>query len=290
MRELLLLAERQYGVFTHAQALACGLSDRQVERRVTSGSFGRVYAGVYRIPGSYRSARRRAMALVLWCGDEALLSHHSAASLLRIPASDDVWHISADRRVQRSLPDLRLHRPTNLIQRDRTQVDGLPCTSGTRTIIDLATVLDHEEFEHAFDTARRYGLTTIGALERRAAELARVPKGVQHVLRVASTRPTESRLEAKAARLLREHGLFPPTTQFRVGCYRIDFAWPDLALALEPDGFEWHGSRLAWKRDRRRIAYLEDAGWRLVHWTWEDVTARPGQAIARLRRALCCLP
>jgi very-short-patch-repair endonuclease len=284
MKELLLLAERQYGVFTRPQALACGLTDRQVERRVTSGSFERIYAGVYRVPGSYRSARQRAMALVLWCGDDAVLSHISAASLLRIPVPNhDLFHVSASRRVQRSSTELVVHRVARV---DRIQVDGLPCTSGTRTIIDLAAMLNDEQLEHAFDTARRFGLTTRTALEQRASELTRTPKGVQHLLRVARARPTESRLEIKAAHLLRKNGLTPPATQFPVDCYRIDFAWPELPVGLEPEGFEWHGNRLAWKRDRRRIAYLEHAGWRLVHWTWEDVTARPGQAIARLQRAL----
>jgi very-short-patch-repair endonuclease len=222
--------------------------------------------------------------MVLWCGEDAVLSHSSAASLLRIRAPNhDRFHVSVPRRVQRSSSELVVHRVERI---DRIQVDGLPCTSGTRTIIDLATVLDEEPLEHAFDTARRYGLTTVGALERRASGFTRIPKSVQHLLRVASENPTESVLEVKAARLLRSHGLFPPTTQFSVGCYRIDFAWPDLPVGLEPDGFESHGNRLAWKRDRRRIAYLEDAGWRLVHWTWEDVTVRPEQAIARLRRAL----
>jgi very-short-patch-repair endonuclease len=146
-------------------------------------------------------------------------------------------------------------------------------------------MLDEEALEHAFDAAR-YGLTTVNSLERRATDLPRISKGVQHLLRVATARPTESRLEVKAARLLRKHGLVPPASQFPVGCYRIDFAWPDLPVGLEPDGFDSHGDRLAWKRDRRRTAYLEDAGWRLVHWTWEDVTMRPEHAIARLRRAL----
>jgi very-short-patch-repair endonuclease len=147
-------------------------------------------------------------------------------------------------------------------------------------------VLDDEQLEHAFDVARRLGLTTRTGLERRIAEMSRIPKSLRELLRVASARPSESRLEVRAARLLRRHGLFPPATQFAVGRYRIDFAWPERPIGLECEGFEWHGNRLAWKRDRRRVADLEHAGWHLVHWTWEDVTNRPEQAIARLRRAL----
>jgi very-short-patch-repair endonuclease len=54
----------------------------------------------------------------------------------------------------------------------------------------------------------------------------------------------------------------------------------------ECDGFEWHGDRLRWKRDRRRIAAIEAAGWRVVHVTWEDVTRYPVETLDRLALAL----
>jgi very-short-patch-repair endonuclease len=287
MKGLLAMAERQYGVFTRAQAVEAGLSQRQIDHRLSTGLFEKMHPGVYRVSGSYRSARQRASAMCLWCGSDALLSFVTAASVLKLPSlPSERFYISAPQRILRTSCDLVLHRPTNLIARDRIQVDGLPCTSGTRTIIDLASMLDDEALEHAFDTARRFGLTTRPALERRVADFPRIPKGVQHILTVASARPTESVLEVKAVRLLRQHNLFPPATQFPVGDYRIDFAWPDLPVGLEPEGFDAHGTRLAWKHDRRRVAILEAAGWRLVQWTWDDVTRHPEEAIARLRSAL----
>ena len=67
--------------------------------------------------------------------------------------------------------------------------------------------------------------------------------------------------------------LFPGVYRpWRVGC--------------ECDGFESHGNRLAWKRDRRRLAWLEAAGWRIVAVTWDDVTLRPAETIDRLVLAL----
>ena len=49
---------------------------------------------------------------------------------------------------------------------------------------------------------------------------------------------------------------------------------------------EHHGRRLVWKRDRRRIATLEAAGWRIVHVTWDDVTRHPQQTVERVRMAV----
>ena len=90
----------------------------------------------------------------------------------------------------------------------------------------------------------------------------------------------------KTARLLRAHGLRAPRTNSRSGDYRLDYAWPLLLLAVECDGFEHHGQRLLWKRDRRRIAELEAMGWRLIHVTWDDVTNHPDETVARIRSAV----
>jgi very-short-patch-repair endonuclease len=68
--------------------------------------------------------------------------------------------------------------------------------------------------------------------------------------------------------------------------FRLDFVWLAILLGIECDGFDWHGNRLAWKRDRRRIARLEDLGWWLLHVTWDDVTQRPDETISRIRQAI----
>jgi very-short-patch-repair endonuclease len=90
----------------------------------------------------------------------------------------------------------------------------------------------------------------------------------------------------KLARLLRNSALPKPERQYPVGRYRLDFAWPSRRIGCECDGFEHHGSRLAWKRDRRRLAVIEAADWRIVHVTWADVTREPDQTLDRLSLAL----
>jgi len=99
-------------------------------------------------------------------------------------------------------------------------------------------------------------------------------------------RALESRLEVKLARLLRKSAQPAPERQFPVGRYRLDFAWPSRRIGCECDGFEHHGTRLAWKRDRRRLAAIEAANWRIVHVTWADVTREPEQTLDRLALAL----
>ena len=96
----------------------------------------------------------------------------------------------------------------------------------------------------------------------------------------------DSRLEVKLARLLRTSSIRVPERQYPVGRFRLDFAWPSKRIGCECDGFDHHGSRLAWKRDRNRLAAIEAAGWRIVHVTWTDVTREPEQTLDRLALAL----
>jgi len=131
-----------------------------------------------------------------------------------------------------------------------------------------------------------------GVFARHADELCgRGRPGSAHVRRLVAaqdprSRAMESRLEVRLARLLRKSSLPAPERQYRVGRFRLDFAWPSLRVACECDGFEHHGARLAWRRDRRRLAAIEGAGWRILHVTWADVTHEPGLTLDRLTLAL----
>ena len=92
-------------------------------------------------------------------------------------------------------------------------------------------------------------------------------------------------------RLVRRSSLPEPVRQFRVDVtrsrwYRIDFAWPELLVAVEAEGFEWHGSRAQWKADRLRVAALERLGWRVLIVTWDDVTRRRAETLDRIAMAL----
>jgi very-short-patch-repair endonuclease len=43
-----------------------------------------------------------------------------------------------------------------------------------------------------------------------------------------------------------------PVTQYRVAGYPADFAWPAQRLIVEVDGYQFHGHRAAFERDRKR--------------------------------------
>jgi very-short-patch-repair endonuclease len=80
-----------------------------------------------------------------------------------------------------------------------------------------------------------------------------------------------------------------PVAQYRVlvnGRFlaRVDFAWPELKVAVEYDGL-WHAEPGQFARDRRRLNLLREAGWRVVFVTAADMY-QPAQLLARIATAL----
>ena len=174
-------------------------------------------------------------------------------------------------------------------------VDGIACTDAAGTLLDLARDLGSDELEDAFERARRLGLVSPASLaDRFELRGGRGRKGALKIREVlAHTRPgvLDSKLEGKAWRMIRSSQLAEPVRQHRVDLpfrrsYRIDFAWPDLGVAVEAEGFEWHGNRAQWKADRLRVAALERLGWRVLIVTWDDVTMRPEETLDRIALAL----
>jgi very-short-patch-repair endonuclease len=59
----------------------------------------------------------------------------------------------------------------------------------------------------------------------------------------------------------------------------VDFLWPDHALVVETDGWQTHGTRAAFERDRSRDQRLMLAGYRVVRFTWRQVFDRPAEVV-----------
>jgi len=70
-----------------------------------------------------------------------------------------------------NVPGVRSHRAPALHPDDLTVVDGLPVTSISRTLVDLAEILPHDELREVFAEASARGLLDMDAVE---ASYARV--------------------------------------------------------------------------------------------------------------------
>jgi hypothetical protein len=226
------------------------------------------------------------MAAVLACGDDAVLSHRSAASLLNLlPIGSG--RIDVTVTVRRRRPSIAVHETGTLEKADITVCSRIPCTSLARTLIDLAGVVTprmlHRALEQAlvlriFDRAplddalaRSNGRRGIGTLRGLLADLADEPPFVR------------SELERRFIELVRQAGLPPPVVNGFIAGYEVDFHWPAQRLVVETDGRYTHARALAFERDRRRDLDLELAGWHVIRITWRQVTEEPQRVIEILR-------
>jgi len=68
--------------------------------------------------------------------------------------------------------------------------------------------------------------------------------------------------------------------------YEADFLWREQALIAEVDGRDVHTARAAFEHDRLRDQRLMLAGYRVVRFTWRQVTEDPVSTLATLRGLL----
>lgn len=300
-------AEVHDGLLTLERMRSLGLNDRQIDGARADGLIVWVAPEVYRVRGVPQTERMAVAAAVLSTKGDA--SHGAAASLLRMEARSPVVLIDVRveavarqprlerveiETVRRSFHPVSVHRFTDHAEPVMT-VDGIRCTDAARTLIDLAGRLSVDQLDDAYERARRLELVSPESLARRFEVLGgRGRKGsakIRQVLAGTQAGVLDSKLEARVGRMMRRARLDVSVRQFRINLprgkwYRVDFARPDLLLAIEAEGFEWHGSRAQWKADRLRVAALERLGWRIVIVTWDDVTKRRAETVDRIAMAL----
>jgi very-short-patch-repair endonuclease len=107
--------------------------------------------------------------------------------------------------------------------------------------------------------------------------------------------PHPSVLESRMARLLRRHRIPEPRAELWWGPdrnYRLDFAFPEVRLVIEVDGYAGHFAPEKQRYDRRRDQRLRRAGWTVLRYDWWEVTcdaARVAEEIAGIYRHLAAV-
>jgi very-short-patch-repair endonuclease/predicted transcriptional regulator of viral defense system len=289
------LAERQHGVIATAQLYSLGLSQTQVATRARNGWLHRLHRGVYAVGHRRVSRHGLWMAAVLACGEGAVLSHGAAGELWKLSQSTEGATNGLDVTIpsQRGVlvrPGLVVHRVPSLRLEETTRHEGVPVTTPARTLLDLALELPRRELERAIDEAERLRLCRQADLEAIIeAHFGRAGAGaLRRVLEThrIGTTLTRSELEERFLALCRRHRLPGPGVNVPLLDYVVDFLWPEARLIVEVDGRATHGTRRAFQADRDRDSRLAVAGYRVLRFTWWDVTRRPAVVADRVRRLL----
>jgi hypothetical protein len=292
------LAVRQGGVVSAAQLKDCGLSGSGIAYRVSTHRLFAVRRGVYALAPIVDAQGRRWAAILAVDPARAVLSHWSAAELHGFSATPrGGFDVTLPGTGGRRVCGLRMHRARSLRDDDVVVVQGLPVTSPSRTILDLAARADDATVRRLIREAEFVGCLKTGALMS-AVRGRGGHAGVARVRRVdPATREADlaqTPLEDDLAALLARLPLPPPVAQYPVTTsfgerYRVDFAWPQWRLAVEADGRSAHARSSAWESDRARDADLSADGWLTMRFTRLQVlgeSSRVGDRVIRtaLRR------
>jgi very-short-patch-repair endonuclease len=65
-----------------------------------------------------------------------------------------------------------------------------------------------------------------------------------------------------------------------------DFCWPSRRLVVEAGSYAWHRSPRALNTDRQRDVALTLAGWRILRFTYAQITRRPDYVVQAILAAL----
>jgi very-short-patch-repair endonuclease len=271
-------------MFTTADAVSRGLSEDTLRWGEHVGKWRRIERGVYGEGPDDPTPVDRAVATVI--AARGVASWHLAGVLygldsvrlrtpyLTVPPGGDGHRAGARRRI---------------LAADRiTLVEGIRCTDGLQTMLDLSAVLDDLVWEQVLESALRKRLVHV-------ADLSPPPSGVRGVARIRrvlarrppGAPPTESLLETLMVQLARRiPGLPPPVRQHKVfdryGRFvaRVDLAWPELGLFIELDG-QRHKDQPVYDASRE-TAVVATTGWLCGRFTWTEVAGFPNSTVRRL--------
>jgi very-short-patch-repair endonuclease len=291
-REAWELAGSQHGIVARRQLLELGFNRREIEHRVGRGRLHLVMRGVYAVGWPRLTRERRWMAAVLACGAGTMLSHRSAAALWGIGKElRGRIDVSVRRRCELRRPGLRVLSRTTLAAADIMEYDGIPVTSPTRTLVDLATELSPLGIERAVNEADKRDLVDPETLRLRLGDYEGEP-GVpllRKLLDKRTFRLFDSDLEILFRPIAVEAGLPFPLSKQKVNGWEVDFYWPELGLVVETDGLRYHRTASSQTRDIRRDRAHALAGMTALRFAHYEVKHEPARVRAELSRAAAML-
>ena len=274
------LAEAQHGVVSRAQLLELGCPATLVDNWTRSRKLVAAAPRVWRLPGAPITWHQLVQTGLLGLGHEACVSHAAAAQLHgfdRTPPDRLEFTVPRHARTMQ-LPHGVVHSTRVLPRIDICRIEGLRTTTATRTVIDLARArVPRVRLEAAIDSAIRSGASAPLVLSKRLARLRGPGRwGCRLLDELLLDSGGETLLERRFLGLLREVRLPRPRVQipFRDGARtvaRVDFLYDDLFIIVEVSGGRGHSTAADRAKDAQRRNELQDIGFRVYEFTWEDV-------------------
>jgi very-short-patch-repair endonuclease len=222
---------------------------------------------------------------------DGVVSHLSALALwdLRAQTSGPV-HVTVRHGRTVAREGIRRHVSRQFELADLAVVEGIPCTSWARTLVDVAAGLQRNQLRGLVERAQRLRIFDARALNDTLERAAR-KRGTGKLRRLLAELndeppPTRSEFERRFLDLVRSASLPSPITNGLVHGHEVDFHWPEAKLIVETDGRETHATAIAFERDRGRDLDLKLAGWEVIRITWRQLRDEPERIAVLLRAKL----
>ncbi|MDR3359125.1 MAG: endonuclease domain-containing protein [Bifidobacteriaceae bacterium] len=280
----------QAGVFTRAQALACGLDPKTAARQIQRGAWVAVAGRGFVLRGHPIGPEQAAWAAVLsvpravvW-GPTALKLRLPTAPLPRLGVAT----------VARAGSQLRqshvLVKRTTLPESDWSEHLGLPTQKTGAALVDSLAWIEAK----AADSLFAWAVSRDAISSQAFAELAAQRTGRRNCRRLDAYSKMLARGAGSAAELLfhtimEQAGVtgWRANAQIRLpngALTRADVLIDETWTVAEIDGWLWHSSKEAFQSDRAKQNALTAAGYRILRFTWEDLTLRPDHCVDQMRR------
>lgn len=279
-------------MITARQLATCGLNSQAITVRVRRGQLHRRHRGVYAVGTGVLTMRGEMTAAVLACGDDATLSHRSAAAWWAMLRWDDrPVEVIVRRGAGRELDGIRPRWSRSLDERDVWRRDHVRVTSPARTALDLAAGMTPKALRRMVRQAlaeRRVTIRQLNDVLRRAPRHPGTP--AMRAVVADGHVPTRSDLEDLALDLLDSAAIERPDVNPRLLLdgrdIRPDLLFREQRLAIELDSRRWHHDPLTQQDDADKQAILEAHGYRVLRISWWQIVDHPEQTLRRIRTAL----
>jgi very-short-patch-repair endonuclease len=160
--------------------------------------------------------------------------------------------------LQRRIPGLQMTTCATLLGRDIRIRDGVRITSPARTLLDLAPYINERTLHRFHNELRMRRLISNTQLLDVAGRNPRHP-GARRLRELAGASRGEAKrspLEVDWPHFAKRHKLPPYEMNVHVAGHRVDVLFTPARLVVELDGWDTHGTRLAYEDDRTRDAEI----------------------------------
>ncbi|HSN43437.1 MAG TPA: hypothetical protein VLR88_05205, partial [Propionibacteriaceae bacterium] len=266
---------------------------RTIRRMAAAGTLTRLLPGVYAVSVVADTLEVRTRAVNLWDPNAIVVGR--AAAALALGATQVIATIDVIRGHWSRLPRGYCCHKGRVPVTERLRSRGVTRSSPGWTAVWLAAHDDGETIEKVL----RAGRIAPGGLADLCARMARTPgQRLRRFIVACSQHNPWSAAERLGQRALLNADitgwlgnwaitLGGDTWTITLGgdTWPIDIAFPEIRLAIEIDGFEFHSDRRTFEWDREKADRLVEEGWTVLRITW-TMLQDPAAFVARVRRGI----